>query len=42
MKETTYFKQAELMLRILPLLIEKMDPSKHRKAVQKLKDYLGV
>ena len=81
MKDTVFFKQAELLLRILPLIykedgfalkggtainffvrdllelegikdlpavkwkllnISKMDPAKHRKAIHKLRDYLGV
>jgi hypothetical protein len=76
MKGTVFYKQAELLLRILPLIykedvfalkgqpvwdllelegikdlpavkwkllnISKMDPAKHRKAVHKLRDYLGV
>jgi hypothetical protein len=80
MKDTVFFRQAELLLRILPLIhreevfaskggtainffvrdllgleavenlpavkwkllnIRKMEPSKHRDAVRKLRDYLG-
>ena len=34
MKDTVFFRQAELLLRILPLI--------HKEAVHKLKHYLGV
>ena len=57
MIENVYFKQAELLLRIIPFLDKEavfalkggtainffvMNPSKHKKAVSKLRDYLGL